>query len=74
MKIRKTLADGGSLEKYLMDIQTEGGSVKWSKAESGEITVLWIQTKAMVEDVHRTKPWLWQTDTTFGTNRYYSCI
>ena len=69
MKIKKGTADGDLLEKYLTDIELEGGTVKWSKSDTGEIVVLWIQTKSMVEDVHKTKPWLWQTDTTFGTNR-----
>jgi hypothetical protein len=69
MKLKKKVADGGVLEKYLMNIQQEGGTVNWSKSESGEIVVLWIQTKSMAQDVQKTKPWLWQTDTTFGTNR-----
>ena len=63
------MADGGVLEKYLTDIQVDGGDVKWSKNQAGEITVLWVQTRSMAQDVATTKPWVWQTDTTFGTNR-----
>ena len=68
MKLKKKVADGGSLEKYLMDVELEGGSVNWSKSDTGDVVVLWVQTKSMAEDMFRTKPWLWQTDTTFRTN------
>jgi len=64
------MADGGDLEKYLLSIVQEGGNVKWSKNETGEVDVSWIQTRTMVEDLNKTKPWLWQTDTTFSTNKY----
>ena len=63
------MADGGVLDKYLTDVQTEGGNVKWKKDRSGQVTVLWIQNRSMAMDVATTKPWVWQTDTTFGTNR-----
>ena len=39
MKIKKGTADGGHLEKYLTDIELNGGTVKWSKSESGEVLV-----------------------------------
>ena len=64
------IADGGVLEKYLADIQTDGGDVKWSKNVKGQVEVLWIQTRSMAQDVARTRPYVWQTDTTFSTNRY----
>ena len=70
MKLKKTMADGGHLEKYLMEIRLEGGTVDWHKSETGEILALWIQTKTMLSDVQKTKPWLFQTDTTFSTNRF----
>ena len=69
IKIKKRIADGGCLEKYFTEIELEGGTVKWKKSDAGDVVVLWIQTKSMDEDLNKTKPWLWQTDTTFGTNR-----
>lgn len=69
MSCKKKVGDGGVLEKYLTDIQLEGGKVYWKKSDEGEVMVLWIQTKSMVIDVEKTKPFVWQTDTTFGTNR-----
>jgi hypothetical protein len=69
MNLKKRVCDGGILEKYLMGIQQEGGTVNWTKADSGEILVLYIQTKAMYSDVQKTKPFVWQMDTTFNTNR-----
>ena len=41
------MADGGVLEKYLTDVQTDGGNVKWSKNPRGEVQVLWLQTRAL---------------------------
>ena len=70
MKLKRAIADGGMLEKYLADIQTDEGDVKWSKNLKGEVEVLWIQTRSMAQDVARTRPYVWQTDTTFSTNRY----
>ena len=70
MKIKKKMADGGSLEKYLLDVTVKGGNVNWSKSDEGEVSVLFVQTQTMVEDVQKTRPWLWQCDTTFGTNRW----
>jgi hypothetical protein len=69
MQQKRTVCDGGLLEKHLIGIQQEGGTVNWTKADSGEILVLYIQTKAMKEDIQKTKPFVWQMDTTFGTNR-----
>ena len=68
-KLKRSIADGGVLEKYLADILADGGDVKWNKNQSGEITVLWVQTRSMAQDVCATKPYVWETDTTFGTNR-----
>ena len=68
-KIRQNISDDGKLEKYLADVQLEGGQVKWCKNSTGEVSVLWVQTQAMRSDVCRTRPWVWQTDTTFSTNR-----
>ena len=67
--MEKSIGDGGLLEKYLADVQLEGGKVNWSKNKAGKVTVLWVQTRTMCQDVDRSKPWVWQTDTTFGTNR-----
>ena len=68
-KIKQNIADVGKLEEYLANIQLEGGRVNWSKNDAGEISVLWVQTQMMVSDMSRTKPWVWQTDATFSTNR-----
>ena len=69
IKLKRKLMDGGSLESFLSDVQLEGGNVNWSKGGTGETVVLWIQTKTMAEDVQKTRPWLFQTDTTFKTNK-----
>ena len=68
-KLNQNIRDSGKLEKYLANVQLEGGCVNWHKNESGEVSVLWVQTRTMISDVSRTKPWVWQTDTTFSTNR-----
>ena len=68
-KIKQNIAEVGKLEEYLANVQLEGGRVNWQKNDAGEISVLWIQTWIMASDVNRTKPWVWQTDTTFSTNR-----
>ena len=68
-KLKRSIADGGVLENYLADIQADGGSVKWIKNQRGEVVVLWVQTRTMAHDVSVTKPFVWQTDTTFSTNR-----
>ena len=70
VKLKRAIADGGVLEKYLTDVQTDGGNVKWSKNSRGEVQVLWVQTRSMAQDVACTKPYDWQTHTTFVTNRY----
>ena len=67
-KLKRSMADGGVLEKYLADIQSEGWDIKLHKNQRGEVLVLWVQTRSMVQDVSVTKPYVWQTDTTFGTN------
>ena len=69
-RIKKNIADSGILEKYLANIQLEGGLVKWCKNQAGEVNVLWVQTQLMRADVAKTRPWVWQTDTTFSTNRF----
>jgi hypothetical protein len=73
-KLNRSIADGGVLEKCLTDIQADGGDVKWNKNQAGEVTVLWVQKRSMSQDVSVTKPYVWQTDTTFGTNRYRNNI
>ena len=69
-RIKKSLADVGQLEQYLSSVQLEGGQVKWSKNDANEVSVLWVQTRMMRADVAKTRPWVWQTDTTFSTNRF----
>ena len=68
-KIKQTIADVGKLEEYLANIQLEGGMVNWCKNDADQVSVLWVQTQTMRSDVDRTRPWVWQTDTTFSTNR-----
>ena len=68
-KMKKALGDEGNLEKYLADVQLEGGKVNYQKNQAGKVSVLWVQTRTMRQDVERSKPWSWQTDTTFSTNR-----
>ena len=69
-KFKKSMMDGDVLEKYLARVETEGGTVKWKKSSDDKVVVLWIQTYSMKKDIARSKPWLFQTDTTFGTNRF----
>ena len=68
-KLKRSISDGGVLEKYLADILADGGDVKWNKNQSGEITVLWVQTHSMAQEVSVTKPYIWETGMTFGTIR-----
>ena len=68
-KMKKALGDEGHLEKYLADVQLEGGKVNFQKNKAGKVSVLWVQTRSMRQDVERSKPWSWQFDTTFSTNR-----
>ena len=68
-KVKRTIADAGALEKYLANIQLDGGMVKWSKNAEEEVSVLWVQTQSMRSDMDKTKPWVWQMDATFSTNR-----
>merc|ERR1719318_602931 len=67
-RIKQTIADVEKLEKYLANVQLEGGIVNWCKNQADEVSVLWVQTQSMRADVERTKPWVWQCDTTFSTN------
>jgi hypothetical protein len=67
--MKKSLGDEGHLEKYLADVQLEGGLVNFQKNKAGQVSVLWVQTRSMRQDVERSKPWSWQFDTTFSTNR-----
>ena len=39
-KLKRSIADGEVLEKYLADILADGRVVKWNKNQSGEMTVL----------------------------------
>ena len=68
-RIKQTIADVGKLEEYLANVQLEGGVVNWCKNQADEVSVLWVQTQSMRADVDKTKPWVWQCDTTFSTNR-----
>ena len=34
-KLKNSIADGGVLEKYLRDVQADGGDVQWNKNEGG---------------------------------------
>ena len=69
-KMRRVLGDESRLEKYLADVQLEGGLVKYKKNKAEQVAVLWVQTRTMRQDIERSKPWSWQTDTTFSTNRW----
>ena len=60
-KLKRSIVDGEVLEKYLADILADGRDVKWNKNQSGEMTVLWVQTRSMAQDVSVTKPYAWET-------------
>ena len=69
-KLKRSMANGGVLEKNLAAIlANDGGDVKWNKNQSGGIRVLWVQTRSMAQDVSVSKPYVLETDTTFGTIR-----
>ena len=68
-KIKQTLPEDHGLRKHLSDIVTEGGDVQYSLDGDGFVDVLWVQTPSMRQEVAKNRPFLFQADTTFGTNR-----
>ena len=60
----------GLLEQ-LGDIPTKGGDVQYALSPvTGEVDVLYVQTCTMRQEVEHSRPYLWQADTTFNTNRF----
>ena len=69
-KVRQTLPDSKNMKEHLTNILVEGGDVQYSLDEdSGEVNVLYVQTKLMRDEVAHSRPYLWQADTTFNTNK-----
>ena len=68
-KIRRTLPEDHGLRQHLADMVTEGGEVQYSIDKDGLVDVLWLQTPLMREEIAKTRPFLFQADSTFGTNR-----
>ena len=69
-KIRQTLPDSTDIKEYLSNILVEGGDVQYAlDKDSGEVDVLYVQTKLMRDEVAHSRPYLWQADTTFNTNK-----
>ena len=68
-KIKQTLPEDHGLRKHLSDIVTEGGDVQYSLDGDGFVDVLWVQTPSMRQEVAKNRTFLFQADTTFGTNR-----
>ena len=56
------------LEQALGSIVTAGGNIKYQK-ESGtdNVNCLWLQTRDMKEQLSKSKPHIFETDTTFNT-------
>ena len=70
-RLKQKVDDGGILEENLREIVQDNGEVNWHKnPDSGYVEVLFIQTSSMRSDIDRTRPYIWQCDTTFKTNRY----
>ena len=69
-KIKHHIKDTGVLEEHLAEIKSEGGTAQWSINEETKcVEVLFIQTANMKKDLVTTRPFTWQADTTFSTNR-----
>ena len=48
----------------------DGGNVRWIlDEETGLIDVLYVQSRQMIFDLDETKPFFFQADTTFSTNK-----
>ena len=69
-RLKQKVDDGGILEEHLREIVQEKGEVLWHKnRDTGYVEVLYIQTASMRSDIERTRPYIWQCDTTFSTNK-----
>ena len=63
------------MEKELETVIRDGGTVRYEKDPSSNfVNVLWIQTKHMKAALDMIKPTVFQSDTTFSTNRDLSKI
>ena len=58
-KIRQTLPDSTDIKEYLSNILVEGGDVQYAlDKDSGEVDVLYVQTKLMRDEVAHSRPYL----------------
>ena len=68
-KLKNKSEDDKPLEDVLNEVIKEGGHVKVSKdPQTGYVDVIWLQTAAMIKQLAREKPLVFQSDTTFSTN------
>lgn len=57
-----------SIEEVLAQIKEDGGDAKWKKKDgSNDVKALLVQTATMKANLARSKPMVFETDTTFGT-------
>ena len=68
--MKNKISNGDNLEKELDLVRNNGGFIRVDKDPRTKfVNSLWIQTKSMKESMARIKPTVFQSDTTFSTNR-----
>ena len=69
-KLKDKVANGDNLEKELDLVRNNGGIILVDKDTNTRfVNSLCVQTKSMKESIARIKPTVFQSDTTFSTNR-----
>ena len=67
-KIKQHEDNPSTVEEALGEIRDGGGEVRYKKEKKNDnVDVLWVQTKDMKNQLSRTKPQVFECDTTFGT-------
>ena len=69
-KLKDKVANGDNLEKELDLLRNNGEIIRVDKDTNTRfVNSLWVKTKSMKESMARIKPTVFQSDTTFLTNR-----
>ena len=69
-KLKDKVANGDNLEKELDLLRNNGEIIRVDKDTNTRfVNSLCVQTKSMKESIARIKPTVFQSDTTFSTNR-----